>query len=198
MCGRGIAGGNNLLLENVRAAHNANQGVGGTGPNLVIRNSIFDHNGTRDFYADGTYASAAGVKSVNSMFIYNSRATDNGWIGFWCDLECGAFEVHDSVASGNGKGGIFYEVSSGPAVFEGNTIQKNGFVDVKRRPGGLLMVSSQNAVAYGNTFGGNNEAGIRITEDERLFDVQNIALRENVMNGDLLSGCTVLGVSCAK
>ena len=197
-CGRGISGGANLTLENVRATENENQGVGGTGANLVIRNSVFDSNGTREFYAEGTYASAAGVKSVNSMFIYNSRATDNAWVGFWCDLECGAFEVHDSVASRNGKGGIFYEVSTGPAIFEGNLFQNNGYSETWRRPGGLLMVSSQNANAYGNTFGSNNEAGVRITEDERSPRVSNVNFHNNVMKGDPLMGCTVSGVLCSK
>jgi hypothetical protein len=195
-CGRGISGGTNLTLDNVRATQNANQGVGGTGSNLVIRNSVFDFNGTRAFYADGTYASAAGVKSVNSMFIYNSRATDNAWVGFWCDLECNDFEVHDSVASRNGKGGIFYEVSTGPAVFEGNLLRENGYSEIWRRPGGLLMVSSQNANAYGNTFGGNYEAGIRITDDERSPSVSNIVMQKNTMKGDPLMGCAILGVSC--
>jgi hypothetical protein len=198
-CGRGISGGTNLTLDNVRATENQNQGVGGVGANLVIRDSVFDHNGTREFYADGTYASSAGVKSVNSMFIYNSRATDNAWVGFWCDLECGTFEVHDSEASRNGKGGIFYEVSTGPAVFEGNVIQGNGYSELWRRPGGLLMVSSQNANAYGNTFGFNNEAGIRVTEDERSPSVANIRIQDNRMKNDLLMGCTtLLGVSCTS
>lgn len=195
-CGRGISGGTNLTIVDVRAEDNANQGVGGTGPNLVIRDSVFDSNGSKPFYAEGTYASAAGVKSVNSMFIYNSRATNNAWVGFWCDLECGTFEVHDSVASGNGKGGIFYEVSTGPAVFEGNVIKNNGYSEVERRPGGLLMVSSQNAQSYGNTFGGNNEAGVRITEDQRSPTVSNIQVRDNRLEGDPLMGCTITSVSC--
>jgi hypothetical protein len=197
-CGRGISGGTNLTLDDVRAEENENQGVGGTGANLVIRNSVFDSNGTREFYADGTYASAAGVKSVNSMFIYNSRATDNAWVGFWCDLECGAFEVHDSVASRNGKGGIFYEVSTGPAIFEGNLLRNNGYSEIWRRPGGLLMVSSQNANAYGNTFGSNNEAGIRVTDEERAPEVSNIKIHDNSLRNDPLIGCTVSGVLCSK
>jgi len=197
-CGRGISGGTNLTLDNVRATENANQGVGGTGANLVIRNSVFDFNGTSAFYADGTYASAAGVKSVNSMFIYNSIATDNAWVGFWCDLDCNAFEVHDSVASRNGKGGIFYEVSTGPAVFEGNVIQGNGYSEVRRRPGGLLIVSSQNATTYGNMFGSNNEAGIRVTDDERSPYVANISVQKNLMKDDPLVGCTVSGVNCTS
>ena len=197
-CGRGISGGTNLTLDDIRATENANQGVGGTGANLVIRDSLFDSNGTRAFYAEGSYASSAGVKSVNSMFIYNSIAMDNAWVGFWCDLDCDAFEVHDSVASRNGKGGIFYEVSTGPAIIEGNIIQNNGYSDVIRRPGGLLMVSSQNANAYGNTFGSNNEAGVRITDDERLPTVSNINIQRNSMKGDPLMGCDIQGVRCTS
>ncbi len=197
-CGRGISGGTDLTLIDVRATENENSGVGGAGPNLVIRDSVFDYNGTREFYADGTYASSAGVKSVNSMRIYNSRATNNAWVGFWCDLECGTFEVHDSVANRNGKGGIFYEVSTGPAVFEGNTIKNNGYSEMERRPGGLLIVSSQNADAYGNTFGSNNEAGVRVSDGTRPPEVSNIRVQDNTMNNDPLMGCTITSVSCTN
>ena len=197
-CGRGISGGTNLTLDNVRATENENQGVGGAGPNLVIRNSLFDNNGSPAFYSDSTYASAAGVKSVNSMYIYSSRATDNTWVGFWCDLECNKFEVRDSVASRNGKGGIFYEVSTGPAVFEGNVIRDNGYAELRSRPGGLLIVSSQNANAYGNTLGGNYEAGVRITEDARWPSVSNINIHDNTLTNDPVWGCAIWGVSCTN
>jgi hypothetical protein len=195
-CGRGISGGSDLTLVNIRSTENANQGVGGAGNGLLIRDSVLDHNGSPEFYEDGTFASAAGVKSVNSLVIRNSRMTDNAWIGAWCDLECGRFEVHDSVLSGNGKAGIFDEVSTGPAIFEGNVLQNNGANALNRNPSGLLVVSSRNADAFNNTFGGNIGFGLKAVEDDRSPTLSNVTLRDNTTNGDTVGGCGLSGVSC--
>jgi hypothetical protein len=197
-CGRGIGGGgSNLLVENVRAIENANQGIGGAGPNLVVRDSIFKRNGYWSFARDteGEPVSAAGIKSVNSMYIYNSQFIDNYWNGVWCDIECNAFEVHDSVLSGNGKAGIHYEISSGPAVVEGNTIQNNGYLAEANRHTGLLVVASQNLNAYGNTFSGNRDYGFETFPDPR-GNLSNIHFHDNTMNSDALKGCELSAVSC--
>jgi Right handed beta helix region len=196
-CGRAIGGGGqNLLVENVRAHHNENQGIGGTDDGLVVLNSTFDHNGDADSAMDGGLVSAAGIKSVNSMFIYNSRFTDNYWAGVWCDIECGAFEVHDSYFSGNGKTGIADEISSGPALFEGNTIQNNGMLPTANRHTGLLIVDSRNVKAYNNTFGGNAQYGVQAAQTGRAPGIGNVSIYANTMNGDALTGCSISGVNC--
>jgi hypothetical protein len=196
-CGRAIGGGGqNLLVENVRAHHNENQGIGGTGDGLVVLNSTFDHNGNADSASDGGLVSAAGIKSVDSMFIYNSRFTDNYWAGVWCDIECGAFEVHDSYFSGNGKAGIANEISSGPSVIEGNTIQNNGMLPTANRHTGLLIVDSKNVNAYNNTFGGNVHYGVQSAQTGRAPGLGNVSIYANTMNGDALTGCSISGVNC--
>jgi hypothetical protein len=201
-CGRGIHGGTNLTLNNIRVTNNANQGVGGQGPNLLIKNnSELDNNGTEEFYLNATYASAAGVKSVNSFAVYDSYIHDNAWNGVWCDLECNAFEVHDSSLVRNGKSGIFYEVSSGPAVIEGNYFAGNGKIasPMYRQPAGLSVTSSQNLNAYGNTFAGNNlNYGFWAIEDSRSPDLKNLTFHDNTMNDDTLRGCTISGASCTN
>ena len=198
-CGRAIGGGGeDLLVENVRAYDNENQGIGGTGNGLVVRDSTFDHNGNADSANDGGLVSAAGIKSVNSMYIYDSRFTDNYWAGVWCDIECGAFEVHDSLFSGNGKVGIDDEISSGPALIEGNIIQNNGALSTANRHTGLLIVDSRNVDAYGNTFGGNVEYGIEIAETNRNPGIGTVSIYGNSMRGDVLKGCTISGVTCKR
>lgn len=197
-CGRGIGGGGkNLLLEDVRAYNNANQGAGGLGEGAVIRDSRFDHNGTASFSDFAGPRSAAGLKTVSSIEVYDSEFTQNYWNGFWCDEECGATEVHDSVLSGNGKAGLDYEISSGPAVFEGNTIQENGFLASANRHVGLLIVESSNVEAYNNTLGGNAEYGALFAEGNR-HPLENVTFRENETNGDILKGCSLSGVTCEK
>jgi|SRR5215204_4276388 len=196
-CGRGIGGGGeNLTVDNVRATQNANQGIGGTDKELLVINSTLDHNGSYSFTRDGGAVSSAGIKSVNSMTILNSRIIDNYWVGIWCDLECGALKVKDSVLSGNGKAGISDEISSGPAVIVNNTIKNNGTLYKANRHTGLLIVDSQNVEAYGNTFEGNIEYGVEVAETGRSPGIGNVSMYHNTMKGDPSRGCDLSGVSC--
>jgi hypothetical protein len=197
--GRGISEGQNLTVKNIKASYNENQGIGGTASNLRVYDSVFDHNGNADSsYLAGSQTSSAGIKSVNSTFIYNSRFEDNFWNGAWCDLECGQFEIHDSVFLRNGKAGFHYEVSSGPAIFEGNTVQDNGYLAEANRHVGLLVVSSRNLQAYGNTFGGNRDWGAQFIEDSRDPVTGNINFYNNTMNGDPIQRCGQNGVTCSN
>jgi hypothetical protein len=199
-CGRGIGGGKNLTVENVRATHNMNQGIGGTQSGLVVRDSIMDHNGNRSFtQLDGGSTSAAGIKSVNSMTVINSQFYDNWWDGVWCDIGCDGFRVENSTATHNGKAGIAYEFTKGPAVITGNTIKRNGWnnaVPDARRKGGLLIVDSTNADVYGNIFDGNVPYGIDVGDTPRLPTVGGISIRNNTMNGDRIHGCSLPDVTC--
>jgi len=197
-CGRGVHGGHNLTLENVRLYNNANQGAGGQHSGLLIRNSRLDHNGSPDFYLESSTASAAGVKSVNSFKVLNSYIHDNAWQGVWCDLECNTFEVRNSRLINNGKSGVMYEISSGPTVVEGNVIQGNGATaqELDRRPAGLIVSSSSNLDAYGNTFGGNVGAGFRAAQGNRGYTLTNILFHDNQLNDDSKIGCDRPGVSC--
>lgn len=39
---------------------------------------------------------------VNSIFVKDTNIRNSYWGGAWCDIECGRFEVHGSVLTGNG------------------------------------------------------------------------------------------------
>jgi hypothetical protein len=201
-CGRGIGGGKNLTVENVRATNNLNQGIGGALPGLVVRNSVLDHNGSYAFSrVDGGKSSAAGVKSVNSLTVINSHIHHNWWNGVWCDEECNALTVRNSRITDNGKSGIHYEWSTGPTLITGNTIQRNGWNDaVPNRRGGLLVVDSTNADVHGNTFGGNfKNIGVEVVDfKDREPATSNVSIHDNTMNGDLVVGCELPGASCAR
>jgi hypothetical protein len=202
-CGRAIGGGQDLTVNNVRAHHNANQGIGGTKPGLLVTNSEIDHNGSYSFALDGGPRSAAGIKSVNSMTVLNSRVHDNYWSGVWCDNLCGAFQVKGSTLTKNGKAGIHYEASAGPAVFANNKIQANGgnnAIPASGRRAGLIIYASSNADVYGNTFGSNTFYGIEVAEDNRDWSpkLSKISLHDNTMNGDTIIGCALLPVICTN
>lgn len=197
-CGKGIRGGRHLTVDDVRLTQNANNGIGGAGIGLVVKNSVIDHNGSRTFTRlDGGPSQSAGIKSASgSLTVLNSRIEDNFWVGLWCDGDCNALTVKDSIITGNGKAGIHDEISGGPAVISGNTIRGNGTRTSADRHSGLLIMSSKNVDAYNNTFGGNVGHGVEIDEDPRRPRMRHVKVHHNTMNGDGLRGCKHRGVSC--
>jgi hypothetical protein len=197
-CGKGIRGGRHLTVDDVRLTRNANNGIGGAGIGLVVKNSIIDHNGSRSFTRlDGGPSQSAGIKSASgSLTVLNSQIYDNYWVGVWCDGDCNALTVKDSTITGNGKAGIHDEVSSGPAIISGNTIKGNGILGPADRHAGLLIMSSKNVDAYNNTFGGNTGYGVEISEDSRAPAISSIKVHDNTKNGDSMKGCILRDVSC--
>lgn len=196
-CGRGISGGTNLTVDDVRATNNKNQGIGGAGSGLLIKNSEIDHNGSSPFAQQTNGETAAGIKSANPMSIQNSYIHDNYWAGVWCDDNCGALRVQNSRLIGNGKAGIHTEISIGPQVISGNTIKGNGHFESWSLEAGLLINSVRDVEVYNNTFGNNQDHGIRIVEDSRWPVTADVSVHDNTMNGDLLNGCSISGVSCS-
>jgi hypothetical protein len=195
-CGRGIYGGSHLTVDDVWLTGNKNQGIGGTGPGLLVKNSLIERNGSRSFGSDGGPITAAGVKSSkNSLTVLNSTIRDNYWSGVWCDNDCEAFTVKNSTITGNGKAGIHDEISSGPAIISGNTIRGNGVISSTDRTG-LLIESSANVDAYNNAFGNNVGHGVEIEDDGRNPGVGAVKFHDNTMNGDSIKGCTLGGVNC--
>jgi Right handed beta helix region len=205
-CGMGIYGGYYLTVENVRLTNNANNGIGGAGIGLLVKNSRIDHNGRYSFTGlDGGPSQSAGIKSARgSLTVLNSRIQDNYWVGLWCDEDCDAFTVKNSTITGHGKAGIHDEISNGPAVISGNTIRGNGILAAADRHAGLLIMSSANVDAYNNSFGANigdhwhpsRNVGVAISEDARAPKLGNIRVHDNTMNGDGVVGCELAGVTC--
>jgi len=195
-CGQGIRGGDNLTVYDVWATGNMNQGIGGAGPGLRVENSLIDGNGSYAFTSNSDVNTSAGIKTTNSVTVLNSRITNNYWNGLWCDEQCGAMTVKNSVLSGNGKAGIHYEISTGPAVVAGNTIKSNGGLERANQHDGLLIVSSAHVDAYNNTFGNNVGAGFKVLEDSRSPNVSDVSIRDNTMNSDGMIGCVLSGVDC--
>jgi len=195
-CGRGISGGYNLTVANVWLTLNKNQGIGGTGGGLLVKNSEIDHNGSSPFAQQTGKETAAGIKSANPMNIQNSYIHDNYWAGVWCDDNCGTMRVQGSRLINNGKAGIHTEISVGPQIISGNTIQGNGHFESWSLEAGLLINSVRDVDVYNNTFGNNLDHGIRVVEDSRWPVTGDVSIHDNTRNGDLLNGCSISGVSC--
>jgi hypothetical protein len=197
-CGKGIRGGRHLTVDDVRLTRNANNGIGGAGIGLVVKNSRIDHNGSRSFTnLDGGTSQSAGIKSASgSLTVLNSRIEDNYWVGLWCDGDCDKLTVKNSIITGNGKAGIHDEISAGPAVISGNTIRHNGTLAAADRHAGLLIMSSANVDANNNTFGANVGYAVEISEDGRPPKLSNIDVHHNTINGSRIKGCDLSGVRC--
>lgn len=196
-CGQGIRGGAHLTVDDAWITRNQNNGIGGVGPGLLVRNSTIDRNGSYSFtLLDGGPSSAAGIKSMEPMTILRSNISNNYWSGVWCDGECGAFTVRNSTIVGNGKAGVQDEISTGPAVIAGNTIQGNGVLGPANHHAGVLISDSANVDVYNNTFGRNVEYGVKVLSGSRGPRVSNVRIHDNTMNGNVMKGCTLAGVSC--
>jgi len=195
-CGRGISGGTKLTVDDVRLTNNKNQGIGGAGSGLLVKNSEIDHNGSAPFAQQTGRETAAGIKSVNPMTVQNSYIHDNYWAGVWCDENCGTMRVENNTIVGNGQRGVHTEISIGPQVISGNTIEGNGHFESWSLEAGVLISSVRNVEVYNNTFGGNLDHGIRVVDDGRWPVTGDVSVYGNAMNGDLLNGCLILAVSC--
>jgi hypothetical protein len=208
-CGRGIGeGGENLTVIDVRATGNENQGIGGTGRGLLVKNSELDHNGSIDSAADGGKVSAAGLKTVSSFSVQNSYIHDNYWSGVWCDVECDSASVTGSRVVDNGKAGVHIEISkAGQKNISNNIIKRNGLGNLAwpagayptARLGGVLLVGSSRIDVDSNAFGGNMENAVEVAPDTRTGGtVSEITIHDNTLNGDTLKGCSVYGVLCSN
>jgi hypothetical protein len=195
--GRGISGGADLTLTDVRLTDNDNQGVGGTSAGLVIDRSEIDHNGGGSngaFYAQDGRETAAGIKTVHDATITNSYIHDNYWTGVWGDINATDLDVSGSRIVGNGRIGIHFEISAAtvadPATFEGNVIQGNGLAPyVWGRHGGVVVVNSAFARVVNNTLGQNRDMGVRVFHDaSRSAGVvtHDVSVSGNTLNGDTL------------
>ncbi len=199
-CGRGISGGK-ILAVNINSHDNENAGIGGCSTDTVVRDSVLSRNGNADSAADGVgpgggpaRVSAAGIKCINPFSVFNTDFVDNYWNGVWCDEECGRIEVRGSTFVRNGKSGIHDEISSGPAVFAGNTFDDNGHrTEAGSNRGGILVIQSRDADIFGNKFNGQvSGIAVKLQAQARRtpFAHGNIRVEDNDLNnGDTVEGC---------
>jgi parallel beta-helix repeat protein len=195
-----------------RYHHNTRNGIGCglEGGSVVVDRAEIDHNGSEGELAQG----AAGMKFAqgHGIVVRNSFIHDNIGNGVWCDVQCGDYTVIDNRIVHNYRKGVLYEKSGesdwqeiyfkGSAYIARNVIQDNGWEGLETVNAGIMAVSSKNILIENNVFSGNNSAGIRIRQDDRLsgdkhgWVVSNVVIGANEMNGDEIQGCDLDGVTC--
>jgi hypothetical protein len=107
--------------------------------------------------------------------------------GLWWDEDArDAFASRNRIYR-NTRKGINYEVSGGPAVFRNNVVRWNnrsGHNDSS----GIHVTSSQHVTIVDNVLGHNRNGGILVQHAEaRGFDLEDILVRDNDLNGDRLA-----------
>jgi hypothetical protein len=139
---------------------------------------------------------AGGIKVAGSVgvVIRENFVHDNIGTGIWCDENCRDWLVAGNRTVRNARKGIFFEKGDG-AVIRYNVSRRNNryLQDVG---GGIGTVSSRDVKIYGNRLGSNKKHGIKVWKDSRGYALHGIVVRQNDLNGDDISGCKELGVTC--
>jgi hypothetical protein len=198
-CGRGIGGGDALRVSFTRLHDNAIAGAGGIGSQSRFTQVEVDHNGSS--FAEG--CCAGGIKSVaDGLFVTRSYIHDNIGNGLWSDLCSDHFLVSDNVIDSNSRSGVRWETSSicanaarRSAIIHSNTIQNNN-VELVNNIGAVHVRNSENANIYDNTCGSTHLGKAIVVQTSPGYTVTNTEIHNNVLNGDMIAGCSTTGVSC--
>ena len=156
----------------------------------------------------------SGLKAVTEVEVRNSYIHDNQGNGLWCDVFCrhsdshpNDFWVHENLIVNNGRAGIRFEqvgdvTDAGKALIENNEVHGNSPDAVR---GGISVRDAQNATIQYNHFGAATIAGVTYPPNSRNVaivasdsgrtdrpDLFNIRIVNNILNGEVLKGCTPL------
>ena len=214
-CGRAFRATGTVTLIDIRCHDNMNQCAGGGGGGVIMLDSECDNNGEPPFTVDplgpGNPRSAACIKKastgVDIVEVRNSFIHHNGWAGLWCDFcePSTHFIIVDNVITDNASRGISWEASGGysaadHAIVSGNLIQRNGLLDDRTVSSGITCNSCADITIENNEFGGNaNNRAVGLVDARRApwGALQNIVIRNNVLNGDTLP-CSTVGTTCTN
>lgn len=152
-------------------AANGSSKVGGRN-DLVIEDSVFSGNNF-EYFGEGCRASCgAGNIKLTRMVGFTARnnvienAHGSTAMGLWCDINCSGGVIVNNVVRGNGKHGIFYEISR-DGIIASNLVVNNGDRG--------LMIGSATTKVYNNTViidpsQSPKAQGIVVFDDERWPD----------------------------
>jgi hypothetical protein len=214
-CGQAFSlRGSSLTLRSVDCHNNGGTCIGGGGStNVTVDRLNCWHNGsaysmTQSFRYAACIKRAAAYESGNDTLVINSYIHDNPWVGIWCDhCKYGFFQIKNSRIIHNGLGGVLWEMSGGwtgddRAIVRNNVFQANNYRNLSYA-GGMIVGTANDITISGNTFGGGNaSAGISIifsaSRTPPQPDSRGVVVRDNTMNGDAVTGCSLAGVTCTN
>jgi hypothetical protein len=181
-----------------------------------------DGNGWHPYTLGISSACAKIGSSGGDLTVRNSNIHDNNWVGLWGDF-CGAnhannctWLLENNSMNHNGFAAVEWEISGGYnagdlLTMHGNTIQNNGWNTATgaTTAAGVTIDGGLNVdLGPTNTFGGNQyglnpgigccHAVYALTDARSPFPISNVSIHDNTLNGDVLIGCTLTGVTCSN
>jgi hypothetical protein len=184
---RAIQCGRNAVITRNRIHHNLRNGIGGgdCAGVRIARNEI-DHNGDAAHLGYGSGGVKLAGDADGTTVVFN-RVHHNVGNGLWWDMDArDAFAARNRIYR-NTRKGINYEVSGGPAVFRNNVVRWNNRSG-HRDSSGIHVTSSQHVTIVNNVLGRNRNGGILVQHaGGRGFDLEDILVRDNELNGDRLA-----------
>ena len=180
---------NNQVIESNYIHHNGQEGLTGSGSNLLIQNNEIAFNNTLGFDF-GWEAGGTKFSNVKNLIVQGNYVHDNKGPGLSLDYQCYNWTIQENRISRNYVAGILDEISY-DGIARYNFIEKNGFYPGKINPSmwwasGISIDASQNAQVYGNTLV-DNENGICAISNSRgsgnrgAFEVRNLSAHDNVI-----------------
>lgn len=180
--------GNEVTLRRVRAHHNGQQGLRGSGRGFLLEEVVLNHNNLKGF-DKGWEAGGMKITHARSGVLRRCRAEANDGNGLWFDIDVRDVVVEDCLVADNAQSGIFVEISGGFEI-RNNLCLRNG-LDGNWGRGGITIGESNDCTIEYNTCVGN-ASGVSIREQgPRTFPgidgarvshhVHDLQIRRNIL-----------------
>jgi hypothetical protein len=187
--GGGIHLNSNQVIESNYIHNNGQEGLTGSGANVLVQNNEIAFNNTLGF--DFSWE-AGGTKFSNmtNLVVQGNYVHDNKGPGFSLDGQTYNWTIQGNRTSGNYVAGILDEISY-DGIARYNVIENDASYPGNTTPTmwwscGIRIDASPNAQVYGNTLI-DNDNGICAISNSRgsgtrgPFEVQNLSVHDNVI-----------------
>src|SRR5581483_1450430 len=158
--GAGIQIGSNADLSNDNSHDNGTYGIIGSGANIVVQQSVFDHNNTARYYHGGDKQcyDAGGTKFTftTGLDFEHNTVLNNLCPGIWLDIDNANSRIISNYVEGNFRNGIDDEISY-TAKICGNDVETNAGY-------GILIAASSSDTVCDNTVANNGNGGIWLNQ----------------------------------
>jgi hypothetical protein len=214
-CGKAfVVRGSSLTLQSIDCHDNGGDCVAGGGSANVTVDDLDCWGNGNAYSMSSSFRYAACIKRAaayslgNNTTVTNSYVHDNTWVGIWCDYcKYGLFDIENNRFIHNGANGVQWEMSGGwtsddRAIIRNNVFHGNNYLEQASFRGGIGISSANDVTISGNSFGANYVAGANViytaSRTPPQPDSRGVVIQGNTLNGDVLSGCGLAGVSCTS
>jgi hypothetical protein len=187
--GGAIRLGSNQIIENNQILSNGQEGLTGTGSDILIQGNEIAYNNTLGFDY-GWEAGGTKFSNTTNLIVQGNYVHDNKGPGLALDYQSYNWLIQGNRTGGNYVAGILDEISyNGTARY--NIIENDASYPGKTDPSmwwacGFFDLASPNATVYGNTIINNSNGicGVSISRgsgNRGAYLVQNLSVYDNVI-----------------